>query len=140
MSFSRSQFWHIAAFVLILGTAFFLRARDLAATPSSGDEAESAINALTIAQHGVPRGDYLGLPIYENVLAEPWPQHPEYEFRDSSYSKRGLVIYHGWLPLYSMWASQRLYGVRPDEVSPDLRVRHSPAEVRRRVVAARAPA
>src|SRR5688500_3799688 len=119
--------------------ALFLRARDLAATPTSGDEAESAINALTIAQHGVPRADHTGLPTHDDTLAHPAPDHPEHESRDGRYSKQRVVIYHGWPPLSSMWASQRMYGVVPDEVAPHLRVRHSRAEVRRRVVAARAP-
>jgi hypothetical protein len=132
----------LLAFLLVLAAGLWLRGRDLDAKPTSGDESESAINALTIAQHGLPRGEYLGLPIYENCLIEPWPDHPEYEFRDSSYTASGLTIYHGWLPLYAMWASQRAMGVRPDEVlgpGEPLAVRHAPQEVRRRVVAARAP-
>ena len=101
----------LVAFALILGLGLWLRGRDLASKPTNGDESESAINALTIAQRGVPSGEYLGLPIFENCLIEPWPDHPEYEFRDSSYSEGGVAIYHGWLPLYAMWASQRLMGV-----------------------------
>ena len=95
---------------------------------------------MTILQTGLPRGEYLGLPIYENCLTEPWPDHAEYEFRDSSYSPRGLAIYHGWLPLYAMAASFKAFGVTPDETTPgELKVRHSDEEIRRRVVAARAP-
>ena len=48
------------------------------------------MNALTILEHGVPRGEYLGLPIYENTLTEPWPGNREYEFRDSSYTAKGM--------------------------------------------------
>ncbi len=78
------------------------------------DEAESAINALTIVADGVPGDRYLGLPLYENTLVRPWPGNAEYEFRDLSYSDRGLAVYHSWLPLYSMAAAFRLAGVTPE--------------------------
>lgn len=104
------------------------------------DEAESAINALTIHAHGFPVDRYLGLPIYENTLTEPWPEHPEYEFRDSSYSARGLAVYHGWLPLYAIAASFAAFDVRPDpRPRGALAVRHSDEEIERRVFAARLP-
>ena len=131
--------WGPIFFVLVLALGLWMRGHDLSATPPTGDEAESALNALTILQTGTPRGEYLDLPIYENVLTEPWPDHPEYEFRDSSYSKKGLAIYHGWLPLYTMAASFKAFGVTPDEPSLDLRVRHDVAAMHRRVVAARVP-
>ena len=63
------------------------------------DEAESALNALTIVADGVPGDHFLGLPLYENTLVRPWPDNAEYEFRDISYSDRGLAVYHSWLPL-----------------------------------------
>jgi hypothetical protein len=104
------------------------------------DEAESSINALTILQTGLPGWKYLGLPVYENTLSEPWEKHPEYEFRDSTYSLKGVVVYHGWLPLYAIAASQALFGMRPDlPVSPP-RVLHGPQEVPRRTVIPRLPA
>ena len=131
--------WGLAIFLLILTLGVWMRGHNLSATPPTGDESESAINALTILQTGVPRGEYLGLPIYENVLTEPWPGNVEYEFRDSSYSNRNLAIYHGWLPLYTMAASFKAFGVVPDEPSNDLRVRHDDVEIHRRVVAARLP-
>src|SRR6266542_3486428 len=118
-----SRGWGPVMFVLILALGVWMRGHDLSATPPSGDEAESAVNALTILQSGAPRGEYLGLPIFENVLTERWPAHPEYEFRDSSYSKKDLTIYHGWLPLYTMAASFKAFGVTPDESTDDLRVR-----------------
>jgi len=37
------------------------------------DEAESCLNGLTILEHGVPADHYLGLPLFENTLTEPWP-------------------------------------------------------------------
>ena len=136
----RSWGWGPIILVLILCLGLWLRGRDLAATPPVGDEAESAINALTILQTGVPRGEYLRLPIYENCLTETWPDHPEYEFRDSSYSRKGLTIYHGWLPLYTMAASFKAFGVTPDDATQgELKVRHDNPDVRRRVIAARAP-
>jgi MFS family permease len=124
------------ALILIMGMA--LRVRDLTSC-INGDEGESALNALTILQTGLPRGEYLGLPIYENSLIEPWPEHPEYEFRDSSYSAKGLAIYHGWLPLYAMAGSMKAFGVTADAPAEDLLVRHSDAEIRTRVIAARLP-
>lgn len=104
------------------------------------DEAESAINALTILQHGVPTGSYLGLPIFENTLTEPWPESAEYEFRDTSYSSRGLATYHGWLPLYAIAASYWLSGIAPDELpAGEPRALRTVPEIQARILAARAP-
>lgn len=75
------------------------------------DEAESALNALTIVADGVPHDTYMAQPLYENTLLRPWPEHPEYEFRDLSYSDRGLAVYHSWIPLYAMAAAFRVAGV-----------------------------
>ena len=133
----RSRFALTVILVVVFG--LWLRGRQLAATPPTGDEAESAINALTILQTGLPKGTYLGLPIYENCLTETWPQHPEYEFRDSSYSSKDLAIYHGWLPLYAMALSQKMLGVTPDEPGGELTVRHSDEAIQTRVIAARLP-
>jgi hypothetical protein len=102
------------------------------------DEAESSINALTILQHGYPVDHYLGIPIYENTLIRPWPENPELEFKDLSYSARGLAIYHGWLPLYSMAASFALHGIRPDQ--PGSPPRYDLDEYLRRTWAGRLPA
>jgi hypothetical protein len=78
------------------------------------DEAESAINSLTILDHGYPTDGYLGMPIYENILLRRWPESEEYEFKDVSYSPGGLAIYHGWLPLYSIAGAFSLAGITPD--------------------------
>lgn len=126
------------AALLLLGLV--LRGWNLGGIPLWVDEAESAINALTIQQHGVPIDRYLDLPIFENVLTEPWPGHPEYEFRDSSYSDRGVAIYHGWLPLYSIAASEVLFGVRPDVDVNARAVVHDVDAVVRRTIAPRVPA
>ena len=125
--------------VLVLGYAALLRTWDLGSLPFWVDEAESAINALTILDHGVPVDHYLGLPIYENTLTRPWPEHPEYEFKDSSYSSKGLAIYHGWLPLYSIAGAYAVAGVEPDRDGANLAVKHSPEEMRRRTVVGRLP-
>src|SRR5687767_666742 len=58
---------------LLIAVAALLRLPDLGVRPMWVDEAESSINALTILQHGVPVDHYLGIPIYENMLIEPWP-------------------------------------------------------------------
>lgn len=103
------------------------------------DEAESSINALTILETGLPGWKYLGLPVYENTLTKLWEEHPEYEFRDSTYSDKGVVVYHGWLPLYAMAASQALFGLKPDyPVSPP-RVQHGPEDIALRTFAPRFP-
>jgi uncharacterized membrane protein len=127
----------LLAAVLVYGTA--LRSWELGASPLWADEAESSINALTILQHGVPVGSYLGVPIFENTLTRFWPENQEYEFRDTSYSDRGLAVYHGWLPFYAIAASFAAYGITPDEPSSSFAVRHSPEEMHRRTVAARLP-
>ena len=125
---------------LVLLWAFWLRAWRLDSSLFTADEAESTINALTILDAGVPTSHYLGLPIYENTLVEPWPESSEYEFRDVSYSSRGLAIYHGWLPLYSIAASLEAFGTEPDRADRALGVRRSPADVKRLTRAARMPA
>src|SRR5437764_10235894 len=115
MDARRRRILSAVIFISVFVIGMWMRTNDLARVPPNGDEAESALNALTILESGVPRGEYLGIPIYENVLTEPWPGNAEYEFRDSSYSDRGVSIYHGWLPLYSMAASFKVFGVPPDE-------------------------
>jgi hypothetical protein len=99
-------------FLVCLGLG--LRGTHLGDPPLWVDEAESAINALTIVADGLPRDRYLGLPLFENTLVRPWPDNAEYEFRDLSYSDEGLAIYHGWLPLYAIAAAFRLAGVTPE--------------------------
>ena len=126
-------------FIAIVALGVALRAISLGVAPPSGDEAESSMNALTILDHGVPRGEYLGLPIYENTLTEFWPENREYEFRDSSYTAKGIAIYHGWLPLYSMALSFRCFGITPDHPDAAIRVRHTLSEMQRRTAAARLP-
>jgi hypothetical protein len=130
----------IAVFAIIFLTGLWMRGGHLSKVPPTGDESETAINALTILDTGLPRGTYLQLPIYENVLTEPWPGHPEYEFRDSSYSNRDVAIYHGWLPIYAIACSFKAFGIEPDHPSQQLTVRHTEAEVHKRVMAARLPA
>src|SRR5262249_10231380 len=102
----------VAGALLVAGVA--LRAWDLSLPLLWVDEAESSINALTILEHGVPTDRYLGLPIFENTLTDPWPESAEYEFHDSSYSREGYAVYHGWLPLYAIAAAFRVAGIRPD--------------------------
>jgi hypothetical protein len=116
-----------------------LRVVHLSHPPLSLDEAESAINALTILQHGYPSDHYLGLPLYENTLTRTWPQSAEYEFRDTSYSDKGVAIYHGWLPLYAMAASFAVAGIEPDVATDPPRVQREVDEFRLRTIAARAP-
>ena len=60
----------------------------------------------------------MGEPIYENTLSVPWPESAEYEFRDSSYSEKGLAVYHAWLPPYAIAAALKLAGIEPDAPSP----------------------
>ena len=104
-------------------------------------EAESALNALTIVADGVPGDHFLGLPLYENTLVRPWPEHPEYEFRDLSYSDRGLAVYHSWLPLYSIAAAFRLSGVTPESARRGTPLRDaSQAEMRYWTIVPRLPA
>jgi Dolichyl-phosphate-mannose-protein mannosyltransferase len=101
----------LAALVVL---AMALRASHLGSPSLWVDEAESALNALTIVAEGLPVDRYLGIPLFENTLARPWPESAEYEFKDISYSDRGLSIYHGWLPLYAIAGAFRLAGVTPE--------------------------
>lgn len=137
---SRARWAAYALFAAVLAYGLVLRGCGLSDQPCWVDEAESCINALTILEHGVPTDRYLGAPVYENTLTRPWPEHPEFEFRDSSYSARGLAVYHGWLPLYSIAASYAVAGVRPDADDSFRGVRHSRDEMRLRTAAGRWPA
>lgn len=128
----------IAALVIV-ALAVALRLPGLARSAPFIDEAETAVNALTVLEHGLPRSEYLGLPVFENTLTEPWPASAEYEFADTSYGPRGLARYHGWLPIYVMAGSFLAFGVRPDAVPAIPAVRHGDAEIARRVLASRLP-
>lgn len=129
-----------ALFILVLIAATVLRCWKLDQPIMWADEAESAINSLTILQHGVPTDRYLGMPIFENVLLESWPDHPEYEFRDSSYSAKGVTVYHGWLPLYVTAGSLRAFGVKPATDDSRLIAKYTKSEMSMRTIAARLPA
>ena len=133
--------WTTPALVLAaVVCAVALRVPGMAQRAPFIDEAESAVNALTILQHGVPTASYLGLPVFENTLTEPWPESAEYEFRDTSYSARGLATYHGWLPLYAIAASFWLLGIAPDEApAGEPRVLRTQPEIEARIFAARVP-
>ncbi len=135
----RSKVARGVAFAVVLAIGLTLRVWRLGEPILWCDEAESCINALTILNHGVPVDHYLGLPIYENTLTDPWPESEEYEFRDSSYSKKGLAIYHGWLPLYSIAGSFKVFGIKPDTDSQALNPVHDQADMTRRTIAGRAP-
>lgn len=129
---------YIAICVIIIGSA--LRIWTACNTLLWVDEAESSINALTILDKGLPLSEYLGQPIFENTLTLPFPESEEYEFKDSSYSEKGLTVYHGWLPLYSIALSQLLLGVSPDHPSPSLQPKHSTDDIFLRTFAPRLPA
>ena len=133
---SRQQKLLVAGLVSL---GVLLRSCNLGSPVLFRDEAESAINALTILEHGVPADHYLGLPLYENTLIRPWPESVEYEFKDTSYSSRGFAIYHGWVPLYAMAASFAIFGIVPDSAADPPQVRHDDGQMRRRAIAARAP-
>jgi hypothetical protein len=135
----RRRWWTLAPLVTLLAYGLLLRAWDLSGTPCWVDEAESCINALTILDKGVPADRYLGVPVYENTLTIPWPENPEFEFKDSSYSSRGVAVYHGWLPLYSIAASYMVAGVGPDVDAGFRGVKHSREALRRRTAAGRWP-
>lgn len=106
-----SRRYVVATVWLLVIVATALRLHRIGSQPLWVDEAESSLNALTIVAHGVPVDHFLGQPLFENTLVRPWPESQEYEFRDLSYSDRGLAVYHSWLPLYSIAAAFRLAGV-----------------------------
>jgi hypothetical protein len=125
---------------LVLVAGLLIRMHYLDERPFWVDEAESSINALTILENGYPTDAYLGIPIYENTLIQPWPENAEYEFRDLSYSDKHLAVYHGWLPLYAIAGSFALHGVTPDSGNGVPAVKHDLNEWKRRTRAARLPA
>lgn len=126
---------------VLVVSAVALRAWRLDVPVLSVDEAESALNALTIVADGVPGDRFLGQPLYENTLVRPWPDSAEYEFKDLSYSDRGLAVYHSWLPLYSIAVAFRLAGVTSEEARQGTPPRDgSQAEISRWTVVPRLPA
>jgi hypothetical protein len=131
--------YEITAVVLIILIGTVVRFWNLATPMMWCDEAESSINALTILDHGVPVNHYLGLPLYENILTRKWEGHPEYEFADTSYSSKGYVTYHGWLPLYCMAGSFWAAGIEPDRDDGTLISKHTVDEIDTRTIAARVP-
>lgn len=106
--------WPLVVAACVIASGLLLRTHQLGRTPLWVDEAESAINAMTILESGLPRDTYQGNPIYENTLVRPWPDHPEYEFKDVSYSEQGLAVYHAWLPLYAIAGGLRAFGLEPE--------------------------
>jgi len=132
---SSTHIW-ILSFLLLTGLA--CRIYDLGRLPLWTDEAESSINALTILQKGVPADSYQGSPLFENWMIQPWPDNPEFEFRDISYSDRHVAAYHGWLPLYSIALSFRLFGITSSPAGM-LRPQYDEAQRLRRTIAARLP-
>jgi hypothetical protein len=129
--------------VTILLVAMILRISGAIGDTLWVDEAESAINGLTILERGLPKSEYLGIPIYENTLTEPWEGNAEYAYRDSSYSrKQDVAVYHGWLPLYAIAASQALWGITPQKVGevPLTHPRHGKDDILKRTIAPRMPA
>jgi hypothetical protein len=125
--------------VAILASVLLLRSVVIATQPLAPDEAESSINALSILEHGVPTHTYLGIPIFENMLIRPWPGHPEYEFRDISYSDRGLAVYHAWMPLYAIAASLAAFGITPQGPVPGWTIPIDEKALMLRTVAPRVP-
>lgn len=141
MLLERARLLERGLVVALFAAGIALRADDFAGLPLSTDEAESALNALTILERGVPVDRYAGQPMFENTLLRPWPESDEYEFRDLSYS-RDLAVYHGWLPLYAMAGSFAAAGVAPDPApapGEPMRPRHGAREAALRTAAARAP-
>ena len=140
LSVRKRQIAEASLVILVLLAGFLIRIRYLDERPFWVDEAESSINALTILENGYPTDTYLGIPIYENTLIQPWQGNAEYEFRDLSYSDKHLAIYHGWLPLYAIAGSFALHGVTPDSANGPPTVKHDLNEWKRRTRAARLPA
>ncbi len=140
MSTGHSKATRWAALLMLLAVGTGLRVWSAGASPLWEDEAESSINAQTILDHGIPTDQFLGQPIYENVLYRPWPGNAEYEFKDLSYSDRGVVAYHGWLPLYSIAGSMAVFGQEADHLTGHLVPQHGQDTVVRRTWVPRVPA
>jgi hypothetical protein len=135
---SKAIRWAALLVLLVAGTG--LRVWSTYSTPLWVDEAESSINAQTILDQGLPTDLFLGQPIYENIMIRDWPGHAEYEFRDLSYSSQGVVVYHGWLPLYSMAGAMAVFGQEPDHLTGQLIPQHGQDSIVRRTWVPRVPA
>ncbi len=121
---------HLLFVGAVLALAVVLRADRLASPDFFTDEAESTTNALGILAHGLPVDHVQGLPIFESPLTQRWPEHPEYEFRETNYSSRGVSLAHGWIPLYAIAASLSLGGIEPCAPAAPLQVRRTEREMR----------
>ncbi len=74
------------------------------------DEAESAIYALQILDHGYPSSHYRGLPLYENASYLP-SDDSKYELRSTNFVGSRFEKNKGWLPYYLMAGTFQLFGV-----------------------------
>lgn len=92
---ARGRFLSAGAVAVIVCLGLWLRVSWMNQSALWCDEAESSIHALSIIGTGVPGWKYVDLPIFENTLTNPWDDSEEYEFRDSTYSDPGVVVYHG---------------------------------------------
>lgn len=130
--------WVMFGLLLVIGT--LLRLDSALSKPFWVDEAESSINAETILLHGLPTDTFLDQPIYENILIRPWLGSEEYEFDDLSYSAKGVAVYHGWLPLYTIAGSMVAFGQTPDQRVASRKPVHGPESLVRRTFVPRLPA
>lgn len=140
MSIVKHKATGFVVLLLLLAVGTLLRGHKAASMQLAEDEAESSINAQSILQNGVPTDSFLGQPVFENVMLRTWPEHEEYEFKDLSYSDKGVAVYHGWLPLYSIAGSMKLFGQVPDVRSGSLTPTHKTDSLLRRTVVPRLPA
>ena len=99
-----------ALFYLALIFSFLLA--NIVNLPLWQDEAESALNAMTLNGHNmIPKAyEKPGFPMHECKLYFPQQGDPMYAYYPTAYYYSSYVTTHGWLPYYFIRAGILLFG------------------------------
>jgi hypothetical protein len=98
--------------LLYLALIFSFLLANIVNLPLWQDEAESALNAMTLNGHNVIPKAYEkpGLPMHECKLYFPQQGDPMYAYYPTAYYYSPYVTTHGWLPYYFIRAGILLFG------------------------------
>lgn len=97
-------FWILLIIALLMG--------NLSSSPLWQDEAESALNSLTISSGSpIPKGSADGSPALLHEMSLYFKaDSPKYEYLPTHYLKTPYVTIHGWLPYYFIRLGIAIFG------------------------------
>jgi len=100
----------LAAFWILLISAFLMG--NLSNAPLWRDEAESALNALTISSNSlIPKGSADGNPAMLHEMSLYYKTNdPKYEYLPTHFLETPYVTIHGWLPYYFIRLGMGIFG------------------------------